>query len=82
MDLYFVNAFWDLMDVISVSLERATGGVRPGDRPDKCSAFLKRAGGEVILTHYPHRPILVSIRLNSDQLPIRIPGILADGEFP
>ena len=51
MDLYFVNAFCDLMDVISFSLERAPGGVRPGDHPDKCSAFLKRAGGEVILTH-------------------------------
>jgi hypothetical protein len=51
MDLYFVNAFCDLMDVISFSLERAPGGVRPGDHPDKCSAFLKRAGNEVILTH-------------------------------
>lgn len=51
MDLYFVNAFCDLMDVISFSLELAPGGVRPGDHPDKCSAFLKRAGSEVILTH-------------------------------
>jgi len=51
MDLYFVNAFCDLMDVISFSLERAPGGVRPGDHPDKCSAFLKRVGSEVILTH-------------------------------
>lgn len=51
MDLYFVNAFCDLLDVISFSLERAPGGVRSGDHPDKCSAFLKRAGNEVILTH-------------------------------
>ena len=51
MDVYFLNAYADLMDVISFSPERAPGGVRPGDRPDKCSAFLKRSGSEVILTH-------------------------------
>lgn len=51
MDLYFVNAFCDVMDVISFSLELLPGGVRPGDHPDKCSAFLKRSGSEVILTH-------------------------------
>jgi len=51
MDLYFVNAFCDLLDVISFSPEAAPGGVRSVDHPDKCSAFLKRSGGEVILTH-------------------------------
>ncbi|HOP40388.1 MAG TPA: hypothetical protein PLI53_05040 [Geobacteraceae bacterium] len=51
MDVYFLNAFNDLMDIISFSPERAPGGVRPGDHPDKCSAFLKRIDGEVILTH-------------------------------
>jgi phospholipase B-like protein len=51
MDVYFLNAYNDLMDVISFSPELVPGGVRPGDRPDKCSAFLKRSGSEVILTH-------------------------------
>jgi hypothetical protein len=51
MDVYFINAFNDLMDVISFSPELAQGGVRHGDYPDKCSAFLKRIGNEVILTH-------------------------------
>jgi hypothetical protein len=51
MDVYFLNAYNDLMDVISFSPELAPGGVRPGDHPDKCSAFLKRSGSEVILTH-------------------------------
>jgi hypothetical protein len=51
MDVYFLNAFNDLMDVISFSPELAPNGVRPGDHPDKCSAFLKRSGSEVILTH-------------------------------
>ncbi|HJV65655.1 MAG TPA: hypothetical protein VJ550_07980 [Geomonas sp.] len=50
MDLYFVNAFCDLMDVISF-LDLPPGTPRPGDVPDKCSAFLKRTGSEVILTH-------------------------------
>jgi hypothetical protein len=51
MDVYFLNAYNDLMDVISFSPELAVGGIRPGDFPDKCSAFLKRTGSEVILTH-------------------------------
>jgi hypothetical protein len=50
MDLYFVNAFCDLMDVISF-MDLPPGAPRPGDFPDKCSAFLKRIGSEVILTH-------------------------------
>lgn len=51
MDVYFLNAYNDLMDVISCSLELAPGGVRRGDYPDRCSAFLKRSGNEVILAH-------------------------------
>lgn len=49
MDIYFLNAYNDLMDVISSSMELAAPGGR--EHPDKCSAFLKRSGGEVILTH-------------------------------
>jgi hypothetical protein len=49
MDIYFLNAYNDMMDVISSSMELAPlGGF---DRPDKCSAFLKRSGSEVLLTH-------------------------------
>jgi hypothetical protein len=51
MDVYFLNANNDLMDVISFSPEMAPNGIRLGDYPDKCSAFLKRSGSEVILTH-------------------------------
>lgn len=51
LDVYFLNASNDLMDVISFSPEAAPGGVRLGDRPDKCSAFLKRSGGEILLSH-------------------------------
>ena len=51
MDVYFINAFPDLLDVISFSQEAVLEALRIGDRPDKCSAFLKRTRGEVILTH-------------------------------
>ncbi|MHB8770088.1 MAG: C45 family peptidase [Syntrophales bacterium] len=51
MDLYLLNAFSDVTDVISFSEELAPGGITTVDYPDKCSAFLKRTGAEVILTH-------------------------------
>ena len=51
MDVYFVNASNDLLDVLTFAPELALGGVRPGDHPDHCSAFLKRSGSEVVLTH-------------------------------
>jgi hypothetical protein len=51
MDLYFINAFSDVMDVISHSTEVILGAEKPVGRPEKCSAFLKRSGSEVILTH-------------------------------
>jgi hypothetical protein len=51
MDIYFLNAYSDVMDVISFLPELTLGGITTVDYPDKCSAFLKRTGGEVILTH-------------------------------
>lgn len=51
LDVYFLNAYNDLMDVISTSPELCREGLRLGDFPDKCSAFLKRQGEEVILAH-------------------------------
>jgi len=51
LDVYFLNAFNDVMDVISFPTEVA--GPAPGgrDRPDKCSAFVKRTPTDIILTH-------------------------------
>ena len=46
-----MNASNDLLDVLTFAPELALGGVRPGDHPDHCSAFLKRSGSEVVLTH-------------------------------
>lgn len=46
MDLYFINAFCDLMDVISSSGEK--GG---GPRIEKCSGFIKRTADDILITH-------------------------------
>lgn len=51
MDVYFVNAICDLMGEISFLPEFAPNGIRQSDFPDRCAAFLKRAGSEVILAH-------------------------------
>jgi len=51
LDVYFLNAFSDLMDVIAFPPAPSAGAVSPEHHPDKCSAFLKRSHGEVILTH-------------------------------
>ena len=47
MDLYFVNAFQDF----SYLLPDLLGLDGVGERPAKCSAFLKRSGNEILLTH-------------------------------
>lgn len=47
LDLYFVNAFQDFSYLLPDLL--GLNGV--GERPDKCSAFLKRSGSDILLTH-------------------------------
>ncbi len=83
MDVYFLNAFNDLMDVISFSPEIAPGGTRPGDYPDKCSAFLKRTGSEIILTHnswmgFLSQTITQTLAVNGDLLTMNAasPGLI------
>jgi hypothetical protein len=46
MDVYFLNAFNDLADIIANAPGTGAGG-----GTEKCSAFLKRSGGEILLTH-------------------------------
>jgi hypothetical protein len=83
MDVYFINAFNDIMDVISFSSELAVGGVRPGDHPDKCSAFLKRSGSEVLLTHnswmgFLSQTMTQTLAVNGDLLTVNAanPGLI------
>lgn len=83
LDLYFVNAFCDLLDVISFSPELAPGGARLTDHPDKCSAFLKRVGSEVILTHntwsgFLSQTMIQTLAVNDDLLTFNAvsPGLI------
>jgi len=83
MDVYFLNAYCDLMDVITFSAELAPGGVRPGDHPDKCSAFLKRSGSEVLLAHntwqgFLSQTMTQTLAVNGDHLTVNAvsPGLI------
>lgn len=86
MDLYFLNAYSDLMDVLSFSTELALNGVRPTEHPDKCSAFLKRSGNEVILTHnswmgFLSQSMVQTLSVNNDRLTMNssTPGQIGSG---
>lgn len=81
MDIYFLNAYNDLMDVIADSLELGAPG--RSNHPDKCSAFLKRSGGEVILTHnswmgFLSQTMVQTIAVNGDLLTVNAatPGLI------
>jgi hypothetical protein len=47
MDVYYINAFNDLGDIVAYSKEAGTTATHG----EGCSAFLKRTGQDVILTH-------------------------------
>jgi hypothetical protein len=83
MDVYFLNAYNDLMDVISNSPELARAGERSVDHPDKCSAFLKRSGSEIILTHntwqgFLSQTMIQTLAVNGDLLTVNAasPGLI------
>jgi hypothetical protein len=81
LDVYFLNAYNDMMDVISSSMELTSPGGR--DHPDKCSAFLKRSGNEVILTHntwqgFLSQTMTQTLAVNGDLLTVNAstPGLI------
>jgi hypothetical protein len=82
LDVYYINAFCDLMDVIAFS----PGGAGEVGRAGKCSAFLKRVGGEVILTHnswqgFLSQTMAMTLFINGDFLTVNAstPGLLSSG---
>jgi hypothetical protein len=86
MDVYYINAYNDLMDVLSYSAELTDSGVNSVDFPDKCSAFLKRNGSEVILTHntwqgFLSQSMTQTLAVNSDLLTVNAstPGMIGSG---
>lgn len=46
MDVYYLNAYNDLMDVIGHAGDAPRPASAPDSRPEKCSAFLKRSSGK------------------------------------
>lgn len=69
MDVYYVNAYMDLMDIVSFSPE-LTGG-RHYDLPGKCSAFIKRTDKEILITHnswtsYLSQTMTQTVAVNGD----------------
>jgi hypothetical protein len=85
MDIYLINAWNDLTYVISFSPELDGGGIgiAPGE---KCSAFLKRAGDEVILTHntwqgFLSQTMAMTLFVNDDFLTVNAstPGVIGSG---
>jgi hypothetical protein len=81
LDVYFVNAFVDLMDVIASETDADAVGAEY--HPDKCSAFLKRSRGEVILTHnswmgYLSQSMVQTLAVNGDLWTVNAmaPGVI------
>ena len=94
MDVYFLNAYNDLMDVIGHSQDApqsapqtaSQSGSRPDSRPEKCSAFLKRSGNEVILTHntwqgFLSQTMTLTLAVNDERMTVNAssPGLIASG---
>ncbi len=86
MDVYFINAYCDLMDIVAYSTELAANGVTLLDPPDKCSAFLKRSGDEVILTHntwqgFLSQTMTQTLAVNDDLVTFNAvcPGMIGSG---
>jgi len=80
MDVYYINAYCDMMDVVVFSLE---GSSRPPDRPDKCSAFLKRTGNDIVLAHnswtgFLSQSMVMSLFINDDFMTVNafVPGMI------
>ncbi len=83
MDVYFLNANCDLMDVIADTKELSGTARRAAGPHEKCSAFLKRVGGEVILTHntwqgFLSQTMTQTLAVNGDLLTLNAssPGLI------
>ncbi|MDZ4165105.1 MAG: hypothetical protein U1C55_08250 [Smithellaceae bacterium] len=81
IDLYFINAFGDLLDVLpdnapAVALNKSS----------KCSAFVKRTSDDILLTHnswygFLDQSQVLSLWVNGDFMTVNIlaPGFLGSG---
>lgn len=83
MDVYFLNANCDLMDVIADTKEVSGTARRVAGPHEKCSAFMKRVDGEVILTHntwqgFLSQTMTQTLAVNGDLLTLNAssPGLI------
>ncbi len=79
MDVYYVNAYNDLADTLAYLKEAG----QPAAHPEKCSAFLKRTGKEVILTHnswtgFLSQTMNMTLAINHDRITVNAatPGLI------
>ena len=86
MDVYYLNAYNDLMDVIGHAQDAPLRAPSLESRPEKCSAFLKRSGDEVILTHntwqgFLSQTMIMTLAVNDERMTINAssPGLIASG---
>ena len=78
MDVYYINAY-DLGDILAHSKEEG----KPAAHPEKCSAFLKRTGKEIILTHnswmgFLSQTMNMTLAINNDLMTVNAatPGLI------
>ncbi len=79
MDVYYVNAANDMGDILANLKEAGL----PASHPEKCSAFLKRSGHEIILTHnswsgFLSQTMNMTLAVNNDLLTVNAasPGLI------
>lgn len=81
MDVYFINAFGDLFDVLPDNAPQVAM-----NRPSKCSAFVKRTADDIFITHNSWYSFLdqsqaLTLWVNGDFMTTNIlsPGFLGSG---
>jgi hypothetical protein len=91
-DVYFINAFGDLFDVLpdhappAVTLTPRLFESARVDRPGKCSAFVKRTADDIFLTHnswygFLSQSQVLTLWINGDFMTVNTltPGFLGSG---
>lgn len=84
LDLYFINAYSDVMDVLDAMVSDLLV-----DNPSKCSAFVKKTADDVIITHntwygYLNQSGALALYVNGDFLSVNTiaPGmVLSNTDF-
>jgi hypothetical protein len=86
MDVYYINAYPDLMDIIAYAPNLIANNQTSGSGADRCSAFLKRTTKDVLLAHntwavFLSQTMVQTVAVNKDILTINAfsPGLILSG---